>query len=512
MTTTKPSTRSWRSMSLRTLLLLMLASGCVLGLIGRESREAKRRAQIAEDLSKAAEKIDVEYVNFFGRPTSSPPPDWLATLLGEPFFQQVTAVVIRSPNLLPKDGSVVAEPPRDDLRTPIKPALLPGSVLGELKHLRKFEVSPWGAYGFTDNHAAGLESLRKLETVSFANAQVTDKGVIHLSPENPLRSLNLARTLVGDAGLAHLAGFDSLEELDLTDTLVTDPGMRALAALPNLRTLRLDRVMVSDKGIRTLTSCPNLETLHLARLPLTADALTALADFPRLKTLRLGDVSRPDGEVAFLGKQLEMLRAKDGQLAALRCLGPPSVFWAIHRSHAPRNTPYLRWLLEHGADPDEKTHNNISAVLVLTNRKAPEPAGVLAEFGADLNAADSYGRTPLSVAAGQGDLAMIHYLARLGAKTDPARGHSPLAVAASRRQTGAVRLLLEIGADVHGATRAGDTALHLAVRHNAPEAVRFLLAHGADPHRKNPQGHTPLAIAEKARMWEIADVLKGSAE
>ena len=58
--------RSWRRVSLRTLLVLMLGCGCVLGLIGRESQQARRRAEVVEDLRKAASSIAVEHVNIFG--------------------------------------------------------------------------------------------------------------------------------------------------------------------------------------------------------------------------------------------------------------------------------------------------------------------------------------------------------------------------------------------------------------------------------------------------------------
>jgi hypothetical protein len=94
----------------------MLVCGCALGLIGRESRQAARRAEIAQELSKATSKIEVEYVNLFGRTTGLYPPEWQARLLGEQFFQHITRVVISDPGALPQDGR----------------------LLGELRHLRTF--------------------------------------------------------------------------------------------------------------------------------------------------------------------------------------------------------------------------------------------------------------------------------------------------------------------------------------------------------------------------------------
>jgi hypothetical protein len=65
----------------------MLACGCILGLVGRESRQAKRRSEIVQELSKAASKIEIEYVNLWGRKTSTPPPKWQAWILGESYFR-----------------------------------------------------------------------------------------------------------------------------------------------------------------------------------------------------------------------------------------------------------------------------------------------------------------------------------------------------------------------------------------------------------------------------------------
>jgi ankyrin repeat protein len=489
----------------------------VLGLIGRESRQAQRRAQIVEDLQRAAEKIDVEYVDFFGRPASAPPPNWLAKVLGEPFFQRVTAVVIGNARELPEDAS----------------------VLGELKHLQTFEIGTRGGYEFTDAHAGGLAPLRRLETVSLAYTQVSDEGLLHLSLENPLRSVKLNRTLVGDEGLAHLARCRTIEELDLSETLISDEGMKHLPSLRRLKSLTLDRVMVSDAGVRQLAFCPHLESLHLQRLPLSDEAFADIAEFPALMELRIVGDKGLTHDRRFINE----LRTSEGRSEALEHLGPPNVFWATERSHSPRNTPYLRWLLEHGADPNEKRRYGLPVVHILVNRNAPEPVAVLVEFDADLNAADAGGRTPLAIAAVSGNLPMIRHLVRLGAKVDAPRGRSPLPHAASRGQVEALRLLLQLGADVNGVNRggaaalvsaranpeivelllkagadpncvaAGDTALHQAVDYNRPETVRLLLDHGADPARKNRHGETPLTLAGKRqRSPELIALLKESAE
>lgn len=64
------------------------------------------------------------------------------------------------------------------------------------------------------------------------------------------------------------------------------------------------------------------------------------------------------------------------------------------------------------------------------------------------------------------------------------------------RRSGKIDVFLELGADVNAVDRYGDTPLHFAAASSYnPEIVRSLLAYGANPLAKNNRGDTPLVEA-----------------
>jgi ankyrin repeat protein len=144
-------------------------------------------------------------------------------------------------------------------------------------------------------------------------------------------------------------------------------------------------------------------------------------------------------------------------------------------------------------------------------RETPFTACVraLLEQGADLNAVDGLGRTPLMVAleAGQEDLARV--LLQLGASSSGARaadGRGVLHIVADS-ELGAsvpevVEMLVASGADPEALDRAGDSALVVAARRGSRPAVSALLEAGADPSRGQP-----LAVAIAAGHIGCVEVL-----
>jgi ankyrin repeat protein len=116
--------------------------------------------------------------------------------------------------------------------------------------------------------------------------------------------------------------------------------------------------------------------------------------------------------------------------------------------------------------------------------------------GADPNAADDVGQTPLHWAAyiGRSDIVrlLLKYGANLNIKTKY-DGRTPLHVAAAY-EVSVVKLLIKYGADVNARDSRGRTPLYIALEERNVDVVKALLRHGADPNM------APIELARRIGM------------
>src|SRR5687767_10317410 len=124
--------------------------------------------------------------------------------------------------------------------------------------------------------------------------------------------------------------------------------------------------------------------------------------------------------------------------------------------------------------------------------------------GANVNAANPHGVTPLLEVSGQGHLELARYLVGRGAVIDYTgmQEGSPLMLAAFMGQVEFLRLFLASGANANLAMPAGgETALHMAAVANQVAAARVLLDAGSDPNRHARSGVATSLFDGNVKLW-----------
>ena len=135
----------------------------------------------------------------------------------------------------------------------------------------------------------------------------------------------------------------------------------------------------------------------------------------------------------------------------------------------------------------------------------------LVEQGADINAKDEFGWTPLYWAASTGQAEAAEFLVAKGADVQAKTKDeaTPLHQAASAGEVRLVELLISKGVGVNVKDKRGNTPLHRATRAGHKAVVELLIARGADANIRENQGWTALNMAEQQPDGtEIAEMLR----
>jgi len=248
-----------------------------------------------------------------------------------------------------------------------------------------------------------------------------------------------------------------------------------------------------------------------------------------LAKLLLESGASPDDGVTF------PLAVGGGDIAALELLhahgadvnqpwasdGSATLYAIMQWSDTPNG---VRWLLEHGANPDPVfVANGETPLHVAARRWSLEVVEMLVQRGADVSRRRADGRTPYAVAALAGNEAVAAWLAQYGATTElsavdryvaacscgdratassllkarPAlraelgpEHYSAFYRAAERGDVRVLEAMLDCGFDPdRGDDEIGKTALHAAAMEGHVDAVRVLLAHGASVTVRDREFH-----------------------
>jgi serine/threonine protein kinase len=113
-------------------------------------------------------------------------------------------------------------------------------------------------------------------------------------------------------------------------------------------------------------------------------------------------------------------------------------------------------------------------------------------------------------ASEKGDVEEVKKLLKEGANLNARNivGWTPLHLAVQNGHIEVVKLLIEKGANVNAKDNIGDTPLHDAADKGHIEVVRLLLEHGADPNIKNYEGKTAMDLAREKGYSDIVKLIE----
>jgi cytohesin len=153
-----------------------------------------------------------------------------------------------------------------------------------------------------------------------------------------------------------------------------------------------------------------------------------------------------------------------------------------------------------------RAHNGDTPLHVAALKGSKEIAELLLANGADVNAKDEVGFTPLHH-VGSKDVAKLLLAkgANVNAEGGPFGGMTPLEGVASYKDAEVLEVLIANGANVKV---GGGRALHYAAFQAHLPSVKVLLANGADVNARNEDGETSLRMAKRRGLRQLADLLR----
>jgi len=162
----------------------------------------------------------------------------------------------------------------------------------------------------------------------------------------------------------------------------------------------------------------------------------------------------------------------------------------LHIAANQGDVPMVALLIRRGAEIDARDRYGRTPLFSAvggTFGPHPEVAKMLVDHGADVNARKNSGETVLCYALEMG------------------RARGP-------KNIEAIEVLLKAGADVNAPENSmGWTPLHIAAANGYGEAAKLLIKYGADCEKKNASGQTPAQVATDGGFKDIAAMITAAA-
>ena len=204
---------------------------------------------------------------------------------------------------------------------------------------------------------------------------------------------------------------------------------------------------------------------------------------------------------------IEKLVKEDG--AALMAKDPESQTMLIHVAAAMNDLDLTKFLLDNGADFNNRARSAGTPVLMALNSGANDTASYLIDREAKLDNT-IHQPTALEIAAGTCSGEVIKKLIDKGQNPNdlPARRANPLEIAAEFGNADAAQVLIDHGAPINYSDRAHTPPLFHAIQGNNVEMAEWLIGKGANVNQVSEDTHwTPLMMAAGRSNGEMIKML-----
>lgn len=169
-----------------------------------------------------------------------------------------------------------------------------------------------------------------------------------------------------------------------------------------------------------------------------------------------------------------------------------------------------QYLLDCFADPNMTGAYNQSAIFDATINNQHEIIDLLIKYGANVNAQNQEGNTPLIIACQNAQRQeSLFKLLKNGADIELANKNleTPLAIAIKSGNRQFVDIMIKYGSNLDAKDINGTTPLMLAAKYGQKETLRVLLSKGADLTAQDEHGNTALDYAKRYKNSGSVDIL-----